>query len=77
MRYISMACRSVENSAIYIRLIGVSSADMFASSVPAACARGAAGRMAPLCAACRTGDGTIKHGKHGVTGGGALLVGPT
>jgi hypothetical protein len=33
--------------------------------------------MAPLCAACRTGDGTIKYGKHGATDVGALLVGPT
>jgi hypothetical protein len=33
--------------------------------------------MAPLCAAYRTGDGTIRHGKRGATDAGASLVGLT
>jgi hypothetical protein len=53
----------------------VSSAGAFALSEQPVYAKAAAGRMAPLCAVCRTGDGTIKHGKRGATGGGASLVG--
>ena len=68
-------CRSGESSATCIRLIGASSAGGFVSSAPAACAKAAAGHIAPLCAACRMGDGTIKCGKRGATGGDASLVG--
>ena len=63
------------SSATCIRLIGASSAGGFVSSAPAACAKAAAGHIAPLCAACRMGDGTIKCGKRGATGGDASLVG--
>jgi hypothetical protein len=55
----------------------VSSAGAFASSEQPAYAKAAAGRMAPLCAVCQMGDGTIKHGEHGATDAGASLVGPT
>jgi hypothetical protein len=45
------------------------------SNGPEAYARVAAGRMALLYAAFRTGDGTIKHETRGATDAGALLVG--
>jgi hypothetical protein len=33
--------------------------------------------MAPPCAACRTGDGSIRHGKHGATDAAVSIAGPT
>ncbi len=48
-----------------------------ASSAPEAYANAAAGRIVPPCAACRTGDGTIRHETRGATDAPASLVGPT
>ena len=60
-------CRSGESCVICIPRIGARSAGAFASSASEACVKAAAGRMVPPCAACRTGDGSIRQKTHGVT----------
>lgn len=60
-------CRSGESCVICIPRIGARSAGASASSASEACVKAAAGRMVPPCAACRTGDGSIRQKTHGVT----------
>jgi putative PIN family toxin of toxin-antitoxin system len=70
-------CRSGESCASCIRLIGVRSAGASALSVQAASAKAVAGRMAPQCAACQMGGGSIRRKTPGGTAAGAALAGPT
>ena len=48
-----------------------------ASSAPTAYAKVAAGRMVLPCAACRTGDGTIRRKTRGEIGAAGPPAGPT